>query len=84
MQIKWTTSEKESISKYVQWKKSIIANPYVILLILEGIDREEMNYNTYFSKYEIINMEFMEGEDRERIKRVKENVRNGDSQAKIT
>jgi len=54
------------------------------LLILEGIDREEMNYNTYFSKYEIINMEFMEGEDRERIKRVKENVRNGDSQAKIT
>lgn len=44
-----------------------------MLLILEGIAREEINYNTKFSKDEVTNMEVLEEEDKERIKRMIKN-----------
>lgn len=41
-----------------------------MLLILEGIDREEMDYNSNFLEDDTTNMEVVEGEDGERIRRL--------------
>lgn len=41
-----------------------------MLTLLEGIDREEINYNTNFLEDEATNMEVVKGKDGERIKRM--------------
>lgn len=75
--------EKQSTSKEVQQKKSTTIKPYVVLVIL-GVDREEMNYNSDFLEDEITNIDIMEGEDEERIRRVIKKARNENSQATTT
>lgn len=55
-----------------------------MLSILQGIEKEETKYNIDFSKDETTNMEVVEGEDGERIRRVTRKARNGDTQVTVT
>lgn len=60
-------------------------NPYVMLGILEGVNRENVKYNNDFSKNELADMEInegMEGKDEEgEIRRVIKKAKNTDKSA---